>query len=125
MELRSPEGGALMPIPQDAAYFTNMGRKKLTLLPKQDNGGFSPCPATAQPMRNQHIQPIRSHGHPELSISSNGLLLITAAPNFLLFLYKITLASFVFWTCLWFTIVCMSCLQFLCYSQINSFLLVK
>lgn len=56
-----------MPIPQDAAYFTNMGRKKLTLLPQQDDGGFSPCPATAQPMRNQHIQPIRSHGHPELS----------------------------------------------------------
>lgn len=80
------------------AYFTDLGRKKLAL--PQEGGRFSLWTATVQPMRGHH----RS----ELPLSSNGLLLLTAAPDFLLFLYKIMCPFFVLQVCLWFTIVCMS-----------------
>lgn len=43
---------------------------------------------------------MRSHRHPKLSLSSNGLLRITAPPNFLFFLYNIMCPYFVLQTCL-------------------------
>lgn len=79
---------------QEEAYFTRLAGEK-----------FSSCPATTQPMRSQH--------HPELLLSSNYLLLITAPPNFLLLLYKITFPSFVLGICLWFPIVGMSRIEIL------------
>lgn len=86
---------------------------------------FSPCPATTQPMRNATIPPRRSHLHPEVSLSSSALLLITSPPYFLLCLYKATLSSFVLCTCLWFPVACRSKIEIALPFLINSFLLVK
>ena len=52
------------------------GREEAGALPQEEEGRFSPGPATAQPMRNRH--------HPQLSLSSNGdrKTFKAAPPNF-------------------------------------------
>lgn len=68
-------------------------------------------------------QPMRSHHNPEFLLSLNRFLFkISLLPSFP---YKSKTVSFVLWTCCGSPYFACSKLQFLCYFQINSFLLVK
>ena len=53
MESISLEGRALTYVPLVTTYFTYPNMKKFTLLTRQEEGIFSPCPAIAQPIWNQ------------------------------------------------------------------------
>lgn len=59
------------PVPSLPARFTFLGWRKPTLHPAGE-GGFSSCPAVAQPMRSRH---------PEASLPSSGLACKEAPPN--------------------------------------------
>lgn len=95
-----------MQAPSVAALQISAGRSLLYYNSRR-KGDFSPCPATSQPMTNQHTQPMRNQHNPGLSfppinLSSKQLLLTSSFP-----LEKHAL-SFVLLTCLCFTMVCMS-----------------
>lgn len=84
MESGSPEEGALTHTTCRSQLLDPGQEEALSTTPA--GGRFSPWPATAQPMRNQCAQQMRSCHHPELLLSSNGLLFKAAPPEFLLFL---------------------------------------
>lgn len=63
-------------------------RESLLYTPQQEEERSSLCPATAQPMRNCHTRPMKSHRHHEFTVYSNKLPLKTVPPNFLLFSIK-------------------------------------
>lgn len=93
-----PSGRDLLCIPN---------RKRPTLLPQQEEKGFSPYQAIAQPMRDRHISAIEKPLHLDLPVCSNGLSFITTPSNCPLSFIKISLL-FVLWTRLCFAIACLT-----------------
>lgn len=60
----------------------------------------SPVLATDPANEKLTTQPVRSHYTSNSHFFPNAICFITAPPNFLLFIYKVTFLSFVLWTCL-------------------------
>lgn len=119
MELRIPEGRALMhylslPVADPAG-------RSLLYMPQKKEERFSPCPATAQPMRNYHIQPMRSCYYPALLLCSSELLFEAGPPNFLPSSIKACFSPF--FSRLAYDSPYFACpeLQLVCCSQMNSF----
>ena len=102
-------------------------KKVVTLLPQdEEERRFSPCPATAQPMRSCNNSANEKPLHLELPASSNELFVYNSPAQLSFLAYKE-------WSCLCVSglgysfgyrlqaVTCLSWIAILCYSSINPF----
>lgn len=103
MESRNPEGEALTDPEQEETYFTypSTGKEEFHLV--TNSPAIEKLPHSA----NEKLSPL--------------WILWNSLSQFLPFLHKSKPLFSVLQTCLWFSIVCLSCIAIHCYSWINSF----
>ena len=75
----------------------------------QEEDRFSPCLATAQPMRDYHYSANEKPLYLELPVSSSRLFVYNSPFQLSLLLYKRVSSPLLYQACMWFTIV--SCLR--------------
>ena len=129
MESRRPERSshALLLLslcrPQSGRDLPCISNWKVTALqPQQEKGRFSPCLATAQPMRDCHNSANEKPPHFALPVSPNRLFVCNSSSQLPLFLYEIRVLSFVSQDLpSVFARACWSQIAILCHSWINRF----
>lgn len=98
--------------PTESVSTTSVRGRKIFLLAQQQ----------AQPMGTTTAQPMRSHHHPECSVSPLELLFKAPSPKFLFSLQSnLPLLCLLDWSLWVFAIAGWSRIAILCYSQINPF----
>lgn len=100
---------------------TSNRKEVTTLLTQWEEGGFSPCLATAQATRDCHNSANEKllHFGPLVSLCR---LFVYKSPSQLPFIsIKQCSSPLLLWTCPIFTIACLSQIAIFCYSQMNPF----